>query len=418
MSLEDDGLMLTCPGDHAPALLRTEYSNAHLNPQTAEKGLFRYREWLPVARTYENAAHPVVYKAKNLGKALGLQNLWIAFNGYWPEIGAMLATATFKEFEAYTVLGRLPRSPLVLTVASSGNTAAAFAWVCSREGTPCIIIVPGNGLHRLSFQARLNRCVNVIVIDDGDYPDAMELASAVSRESPFCAEGGVRNVARRDGLGVVLLAALEEMKCLPSYYFQAVGSGTGAIAVLEASKRVRGMDPGMPLPRMMLCQNRPFTPIYDAWQGKSRSLSDVSAGRLRSAIKEVMADELTNWLPPYEIRGGVHDILAESNGDVMVADNASVQAAKEIVLELEGIDIEPAAAVAVACLRDAAVRGVVDRASVILLNVTGGGRLRLRQDYSLIQAEPRLRLTRRSLSDGSAVNDIKTLYEADTVTVG
>jgi cysteate synthase len=138
----------------------------------------------------------------------------------------------------------------------------------------------------------------------------------------------------------VLLAAFEEMPCLPAYYFQAVGSGTGAIAVLEAAKRLRDSvyDSTLTLPKLMLCQNLPFTPIRDAWRTRLREQEGGSTERFRDAISRVYADELTNWTPPYEIRGGVYDSFMESRGDCLVADN-SVRLAMNMFLELEGIDI-------------------------------------------------------------------------------
>jgi cysteate synthase len=261
----------------------------------------------------------------------------------------------------------------------------------------------------LQFRAPLHPCVKLVVIDDGDYPDAIDLAAAMSQISPFQAESGVKNVGRRDGLATVLLCAFEEMRCLPSHYFQAVGSGTGAIAVLEAAKRVRSCVPDttLSLPRLMLCQNRPFTPIHDAWQTKLRSLGGGPTERFRDAIKRVYADELTNWTPPYEIRGGIYDSLMESRGDVLVADNTSVRIAMNMFLDLEGIDIEPAVGVAVACLREAVARGKVGKDAVVLLNVTGGGRLRLGQDYPLVPAQPQLRLTRNSLDQAEQAETLR-----------
>jgi cysteate synthase len=250
----------------------------------------------------------------------------------------------------------------------------------------------------------------LVVIDDGDYQDAIDLASLVSKMPPFQAEGGVKNVARRDGLGTVLLTAFEEMQCFPSHYFQAVGSGTGAIAVLEAARRLREAVGGGTLPRLMLCQNFPFTPIYDAWRGSLRTLPGGEAGHLRDAVRQVYADELTNWTPPYGIRGGVYDSLMESRGDVLLADNSSVQAAISMFLELEGIDIEPAAGVALACLRDAVVQGKVSKESIVLLNVTGGGRLRLGKDHALVSAQPRLRLSVNSLGGPDAAQRVAALH--------
>lgn len=409
----DDGLILDCDEDHAPALLRTEYFDRRFSPRHEWSGIFRYQDWLPAIRIPDNVGRSVVYRSEGIGDALGLPNLWIAFNGYWPERGAILQTATFKEYEAYTVLGRLADNNGILTVASSGNTGAAFAWCCSQTQQPSLIIVPRKGLSRLRFRTAIEPCVNLVVIEDGDYPDAIELAAAVSSAPPFYPEGGIKNVGRRDGLATVMLSAFEEMGCLPSHYFQAVGSGTGAIAVLEGARRVRDALGGGRVPRLVLCQNEPFTPIYDAWRGGLRELSGDSAEDYRGALADAFADELTNWKPPYGICGGVYDSLVESCGDVMATDNTSVQKAMDMFSCLEGIDIEPATAVAVACLSDAAIQEKIDRESVVLLNVTGGGRRRLATDYPLIQAEPALRLTRESLAREDTVRRLAEFVLGD-----
>jgi cysteate synthase len=251
----------------------------------------------------------------------------------------------------------------------------------------------------------------LVTIDDGDYPDAMELAAVISEMPYFHAEGGVKNVARRDGLGTVLLAAFEAMRCLPTYYFQAVGSGTGAIAVLETARRLaRSAGEGAVLPRLMMCQNLPFIPIYEAWRDRKNHLVSESTERFRVAVRDVYADELTNWRPPYAVEGGVYDSLTASQGDVLVADNASARIAVEMFAELEGVDIEPAAGVALACLHDAIVHGRIDPESVVLLNVTGGGRLRLSKDLPLVKAEPQLRLARSSLAGDTVKNRIAGLF--------
>lgn len=411
---DDDGLILDCPADHRPSLLRSEYQDSPFTPRPGSAGVFRYRDWLPVIRTCGGSGRTVVYRSAALGQALGLPNLWIAFNGYWPERGACLETGTFKDLEADTVLGRLPERPVVLTVASSGNTGAAFAWACSREGTPCLLIIPGNGLSRFRFRAPLQPWVSLVCIEDGDYPDAITLAAAVSRRPPFQAEGGVKNVGRRDGLATVLLSAFEEMGCLPTHYFQAAGSGTGAIAVLEAARRIGpSLGEGVSPPRLMLCQNRPFTPIYDAWHGaRDGNGQHDTTERYRAAIAHVYADELTNWTPPYDINGGVYDSLVGSRGDVLTADNRAIRTAMDMFLGLEGIDIEPAAGVAVACLRDAVSARQVGKESVILLNVTGGGRARLSQDKSLVSVSPQLRLPRRLLGEEATLRRIRALPAA------
>lgn len=407
---DDDGAMLNCSEAHPPALLQTQYADQKFSPCADDPGLFRYRNWLPVVREQRGVSRTAVYRSKGLADFLGLPNLWIAFNGYWPERGAFFETATFKELEAHTVVARLPREPAMLIVPSSGNTGAAFAWICSQKQVPCLVIVPSKSLSRFSFRTPLDPCVRLVVLDDGDYPDAIALSDELSRLPFFQLEGGVRNVGRRDGLATVLLSAFEEMQCLPDYYFQAVGSGTGAIAVHEAARRLQYATGAVALPRLMLCQNSPFTPIYDSWRLSRRSLLDGRTPYFRRAIREVRADELTNWAPPYGIRGGVYDSLAESGGDVLVADNSATAAAMKLFLEREGIDIEPAAGVALACLCDAVAEEKIPADSVVLLNVTGGGRAQGREEQS--PARPQLHLTRESLAGPESVDRVVALCES------
>jgi len=70
-----------------------------------------------------------------------------------------------------------------------------------------------------------------------DYFDAIHLSNLVAGQGNFIAEGGAKNVARRDGMGTTVLSAVAEIGRITDYYFQAIGSGTGAIAAWEANLR-------------------------------------------------------------------------------------------------------------------------------------------------------------------------------------
>jgi cysteate synthase len=379
---EDDGLLLDCSRPHEPAFLRTEYDRSGI-PVGDCTGLFRHAPLLPVTRTFPDVPGPVVHRAERLGRRIGLDRLWVAFNGYWPERGAALPTCTFKDLEAYTVLGRLPAEPPVLVIPSAGNTAAAFAWAATRHQVPCLLVVPAPALERMRFPAPLDPCVRLVVLDGtATYSDAIACADLLAALPGHHAEGGSRNVGRRDGLGTVMLAAADALGRLPDTYVQAVGSGTGAIGAHEAARRLR-VD-GEALPRLVMCQNAPFAPLYDAW----RCTGAIPADREH----EPLARELTNRRPPFTVRGGVRDVLTESGGDVLCTDNVAALAAMALFEEVEGIDIEPGAGVALAALAEAVRAGRVRRDELVLLNITGGGRARQARDLSLVPAEPWLRV--------------------------
>jgi cysteate synthase len=141
-----------------------------------------------------------------------------------------------------------------------------------------------------------------------------------------------------------------------------------------------------------MCQNAPFAPLFEAW----RSGGTAPADREHAPL----ARELTNRRPPFTVHGGVRDVLTESGGDVLCADNVAALAAMDLFAETEGIDIEPGAGVALAALADAVRAGCVDRDELVLLNITGGGRARQARDLRLIPAEPWLRVPWSSAGDG------------------
>ncbi len=97
-------------------------------------------------------------------------------------------------------------------------------------------------------------------------------------------------------------------------------------------------------------------------------------------------DILSNRNPPYAIKGGVYDALIDTGGDMYAVTNREAMDAKTLFESLEGIDILPPAAVAVAALLQACEQKPYKDRSV-LLNITGGGYERLKKDVPLQQVE-------------------------------
>ncbi|MFI0982044.1 pyridoxal-phosphate dependent enzyme [Streptomyces sp. NPDC021093] len=424
-SHQDDGLRLDCAAAHRtgpahrPGLLSTEYARAFAPGPGS--GPFRYACWLPTAgRELPQGAIGATYRAERLGRELGLTELWVAFSGHWPERGAALETGSFKELEAQAVLARLPERPPVLVVASAGNTAAAFLRACSRQRVDCVLVVPEAALPALAAAGERADCVRLVTVA-GDYTDAIELADAVAARPGFQAEGGTRNVARRDGLGTALLAAAETIGRLPDHYVQAVGSGAGAIAAHQAAKRLlaagfpaahhsaaqhsaahhrAALHPAAPhpgtlsgdLPRLTLCQSAPFAPMVRAWQDGLAEPLIGSGTEVRAAVAAAHAPELTTRKPPYAVAGGVRECLTESGGEMRAVDNDEAAAAGRLFAAAEGTDIEPAAAVALAGLRQAVAAGRVRPGETVLLHVTGGGRARRAATHPPVPVHPDLRI--------------------------
>jgi cysteate synthase len=378
-----DHYTLACPWGH-PSLLRADYAERQLHLKNAP-GIFRFGSWLPIRGTLPTDAGPVCYRSEALARELGLPHLYIGFNGYWPVRGGTITSCSFKELEALPTMVRARETTTkTLVIASAGNTARAFLQVSALTGVPVMVVVPERSLPRLWTTVPAEHACVIAV--RGDYTDAIRFSRDLCSLPGLIEEGGARNIARRDGMGTVMLNAAVTIGRMPEYYFQAIGSGTGGIAAWEASVRLRADGRfGNALPALHLSQNLPFVPMVSAWNDQRRDLvADRDMPDAKTAISRVYSDVLTNREPPYAVPGGVFDAMSATNGRMYAVSNTEARAAGALFTGVEGIDLDPAAAVCTASLIRACDDGSIDTGRIVLLNITGGGYERVREDHALV----------------------------------
>ena len=363
---DDAGWALDDAECKSPSLVRANYSKKQLELKPDSYGLYKFCDWLPVKRILEGSSAPVTYKSEALAKYLGLSNLWITLNGYFPGRGAKMRTCSFKETEAYSVCARID------------------------ENEDRVLVVPSDNLSSLWFTEPINDCVKLIACEKGgDYYDAINLSLYALKSAKFYSEGGAKNIARRDGMGTTVLSAVTTIGRIPDYYFQAVGSGTGAIAAWEANMRL--IEDGSydnNLMKLIVSQNAPFVPMYDAWVHESREMLPYDMKKARRDAALIDAKVLSNRKPPYAIAGGLYDALKATNGNIMVATNAQSKRACKLFKELEGIDINPAAGVATASLIKMVEAGEIAKDACIMLNITGAGEEAAKKGRELWHLKP------------------------------
>jgi cysteate synthase len=388
---KDSGWILDAPGGEKPSLLQTVYARNQLHVKEDSYGLYRFADWMPLKRMLKGSSAPVTYKSGGLASRLGLENLYITFSGWWPEKGAGMKTCSFKETEAYSVCARMESSDSkVLVVASAGNTARAFARVCSDNDIHLLLCIPEDNLDALWFDDAIKSCVKVISTRTGsDYFDAIHLSNLACKLDNFLPEGGAKNIARRDGMATTVLSAVTSIGRIPDYYFQAVGSGTGAIAAWEANKRfIADGRFGTQKMKLVVSQNTPFLPMYHAWKAGSRELLPMDDVIARRQVEEIDAKVLSNRRPPYPIIGGLFDALTDTAGDVLAVTNDEAKAAGILFQETEGADLHPAAAAATASLINYCNDNRIDNKAVIMLNITGGGEKMYKEGRKLHYLKP------------------------------
>lgn len=410
---EDSGWVLASSKCNIPSLVRTVYENRQFNLRKDLDGFYQFADWLPIKRTLSDSASPVTYKSTGLASVLGLENLYITFSGYWPERGAGMKTCSFKETEAYSVCARLAEdNDRILVVASAGNTARAFANVCSENNIPLLVAIPEENIDALWFEKPLNDCVKVVATPKGtDYYDAIAIGDIICGSPRFLPEGGAKNVARRDGMGTTVLSAATFIGRIPDCYFQAIGSGTGTIAAWECNLRlIEDGRYGTHKMRLYPSQNIPFTPMYDAWKTGSRELFPSTAEEARQKALQITAKVLSNRKPPYSLCGGLFDALKDSGGDVETGTNEDIIRISELFEKTEGIDIHPAAAIAIAGLEHAIAAGKVAKDETIMLNITGGGEKLFKKTHEVFYKKPDLILHPEKEDKNDIIDTVEHLF--------
>lgn len=384
-----DECSLSCKLGHN-SLLRSVYDKKYISIKPYG-GVFKFYDWLPVHSVIKTEAAPVVFRSDKISNELGLENLWIGFTGYYPERGCKVISCTFKEMESLPTYARLnDHGGGTIVLASAGNTARAFAQTALETGNRCIIVIPKSSEGRVTITEYDDYTNNVRLFTvDGDYADAIHMSDRIVGLGGFVSEGGAKNVARRDGMGTVMIEGTMKIGRIPDHYFQAVGSGTGGISAWEASMRLIGDGRfGNKLPTLNLSQNSPFTPMSKAWNDGHRMILDKDLGDPIVDITKVYADVLTNRNPPYSIAGGVFDAMMDCNGHFYEVSNDEAISAEKLWMSIENVRPDPAASVALASLIQAIDKKQVKSNQTIFLNMTGGGMDRVNEDYNMINVHP------------------------------
>ena len=232
--------------------------------------------------------------------------------------------------------------------------------------------------------------VPTLAVGDGDYSDSIDVAKRIAMTTGFPFEGGVKNIAKRDGLGIVMLEAVSKIGKLPDHYVQAVGSGTGAVGgmgdgrAVHQGRQVRRA----PAEVLHLGQNLPFAPMLHAWEKGSRTLfpEDLNP-ELISPHHHARAFDPLSCL--FGARRRVRCAHRQPAEECTALRTRRYMPAWKMFLKTEGIDIVPASGVAVAVLKDAVRKGTIRKNDTVLLNITGGGEARLQKDKKTYAVMPK-----------------------------
>jgi threonine synthase len=325
----------------------------------ADQSHWRYRELLPIRGDSTLPALSVGWTpltpAPALARHLGIGTLYVKDDG-------RNATGSLKDRASSVgvVKARAQRRGII-ACASTGNAASSCAGMAASLGLRSVIFVPKRApepkvTQLLIFGATVFRV-------DGSYEDAFQLCQK------SCERWGWYN--RNSGINPYLVegkktAGLEIAEQLgweaPDWVAVSVGDGCTLAGIWKGFRELKTLGIIERTPRILGVQAAGAAPITEAFR---------SGQDLRPIEPNTIADSIAVGVP----RNWKKAVLAvRESGGIMVnvADDAILDAIR-YTGRLAGIFAEPAAATAVAGLRQAVADGTVGRRASAVALVTGNG---------------------------------------------
>ncbi len=175
------------------------------------------------------------------------------------------ATGTFKDKGGALAASVLKEQGIKeYVVASTGNTATAFAHYLAKAGISCAIFMPENSFR--DSMAHISAYGQKVFHVQGDYAYAKKVAHDYAQKHGILMTGGNLDPLRLEAKKTQVFEMMRLIGKVPDVYIQALSGGTGPFAVEKAFKDFAGTDFLGKMPRFLLSQGDLCAPMAEAWK--------------------------------------------------------------------------------------------------------------------------------------------------------
>jgi len=328
-----------------------------------EQTYWRYFELLPITDKSNivsiNAGMTPLVKAEKLGKAIGLNNLYIKNDSVNP-------TFSFKDRPAGVAVSKAKEFGLSsVGCASTGNLASATAAHAAKANLPCYIFAPSDIEHAKIAQS-LSYGANYISVD-GTYDDANRIAAQIGDTKGV----GIVNINMRsyyvEGSKTLAYEVAEQLDWkVPDQLVVPTGSGAMLNAICKGFEELETVSLVDKVSEMHMNCAQPHgcAPIVNAFKNNSDDVIPVEN-------PDTVAKSLAIGDPGdgrYVLKR-----LKQYNGIAQESNNKETLDAILLLAKTEGIFTEPAGGVSVAVLKKMVEDGQIDKDETTVCYVTGNG---------------------------------------------
>jgi threonine synthase len=375
--------LMTCPACQSQ-WLAAGYDYQGLAVQLPERlaqrpfDLWRYRELLPVRDhnpdlSMGEGGTPLI-RAGNLGMMLGCSNIYIKDERQGP-------TSSFKDRQAAVNIAALKEAGITeVVLASTGNVAIAYSAYAARAGIKLwaflTSLVPAEKMREVALYG------TQVVKVTASYDQAKKVAAEYARQRNLYLERGARSIPSVEAMKTIAFEVCEQLAELqspsqgildgprqarflaPDWYFQAVSGGLGPMGVSKGFRELHQMGLIDRLPALGVVQVDGCSPMVKAWKDDRDVAEPTISPRTHIATLATGDPGRTYTLLRRYMK-------AEGGGTFESVFDEEAFRAMHILAKMEGISVEPAAAVAFAGLIKIARAGLIRPQDVIVMNCSG-----------------------------------------------
>lgn len=364
-------LLDTCPKcgndwlDPVYNLDETAYLWSHdLNHR--DPSMWRYWELLPVQERHHIATMgegwTPLLSVDNLGSMLGHRHLYVKDERQGP-------TASFKDRQASLAISMLKEANVTeLVVASTGNVAISYSAYCARTGIKLWAFLDSNVPHEKMREVTLYG-TEVIKVSSS-YDRTKQVAAQFARHRGLFLDKGIRAITAREAMKTLAYEIAEQLGRIkgggwvaPDWYVQSVSGGMGPIGAWRGFKQLHDMGFIRKIPKIAVIQTAGCAPMVNSFE---KGLDVVEVVSKPSSVINVLSTG--NPGPAYAYLRNI--VLTDGGAFVKVTDQESFKAMR-FMAQMEGLSMEPAAAVACAGLIKMVQNGIVGPDETVVINASG-----------------------------------------------
>ena len=362
------GLCPQCGGEWLEPIYNLEETAKIWQRELAarDRTMWRYKELLPILDDKHivsmGEGWTPLLQAENLGAMLGNKNIFIKDERQGP-------TASFKDRQASLAISVMKEADVKeLVVASTGNVAISYSAYCARSGLKLWAFLDSNVPHEKMREVTLYG-TEVIKVSS-TYDDTKQVAAQFAAHRNLFLDRGIKSITAREAMKTLAFETAEQLGkyvgnpwVAPDWYIQAVSGGMGPIGVWRGFQDLYDMGLIDKIPKLAIIQTEGCAPMVNSF---NKGLEEAEIVEHPTSIINVLSTGSPGLAYPY-----LRNLVLKNGGAFVDVDDSASFKALRVMAQMEGLSMEPAAAVACSGLIKMVQEQIIQPNETVVVNASG-----------------------------------------------